>query len=94
MRARVGGLHRKYEAVPDLLMVYVWNVRGPIPVEIYAMTYSEAFSILKTKGHTLTASWTKKNGGYTIPNVNGSLKERLQEYRMGPGKWRDRLTRI
>jgi hypothetical protein len=88
------GLHRKYEGIVGLLMVYVWYVKEASAVEIYAMTYKEAFSILDKRRHTLTESWTKKNGGYTIPNVNGSLREDLQSYRMGPGKWRDRLARF
>ena len=86
------GLHRKYEDIAGLLMVYVWYVKEVSSVEIYAMTYMEAFSILDKRRHTLTESWNKKNGGYTIPNVKGSLREELQKYRMGPGKWRDRLA--
>jgi hypothetical protein len=85
------GLHRKYDGVAGLLMVYVWHVKESRSVEIYAMTYHEAFAILEERGHTLTESWNKPNGGYSIPNVQGKLLDRLQPYRMLPGMWQERM---
>jgi len=79
-------------------MVYVWYVKDSQAFEIYAMTYamtySEAFAVLEERGHTLTKSWTKDKGGYTLPSVKNELRERLQPYRMRPGLWRDRLVRL
>ena len=49
-------------------MVYVWYVKDPAKVEIYAMTHAEAFSIFEKLAdgkHLQTESWQIK-GGYSL----------------------------
>lgn len=87
------GVHKKYEGIAGLLMVYVWNVKSAADVEIYAMTYPEALSHLTASGgYTKTDSWNIK-GGYTMAPVRNKLWEGLQQFRMRPGLWRGRLER-
>jgi len=88
------GVYKKYAEVPSLVMVHIWNVKQSSPIEIYAMSYSEAEEILNTTStYATTNSWTKPMGHYDISPVPEKLREKLQQYRMGPGKWLKLLER-
>jgi hypothetical protein len=89
------GVERKYEKIPNLLMVYAWNVSTELP-ELYALTYLEAVSLLDKKGHTKTTSWTKEKGGWSL-KVNGNWREMLSDYQMKPEqpqKWRTKILEV
>jgi len=90
------GVYKKYAGIPGLLMVHIWHVKQSSDVEIYAMSYLEAEELLtKTSTYAATDTWKKRMGHYdTAPILHQSaLWERLQPFRMGPGKWQDRLER-
>jgi len=76
-----------------LLMAYVWHAKEPEASEIYALTYDEAFQIVKSKPYSSSKSWIKE-GGYSVTRAGAELKEMLKEYRMTPKKWRQRLQSI
>lgn len=79
-------LSTKYERLANLLLVYIWYVGTAKPVEIYAMTYSEALTIATARGWTKTASWNK--GHYADTRVGAEVVELLQPYRMTRERWK------
>ncbi len=78
-------LDRKYESVPNLLMVYVWGVHDPSSAVVHALTYKGAFKLLKEQGHTESKSW-EDDGLYTL-TVNEAWRTRLAPFRMTAEKW-------
>jgi hypothetical protein len=90
------GVYKKYAEIEDLLMVHIWHVKQSSAVEIYAMSYLEAKSLLeKTSTYAQTETWKKPMGHYdTSPiRTNTPLWLSLQPFRMGKGKWQARLAR-
>jgi hypothetical protein len=90
------GVYKKYAAIPALLMVHAWHVKQSQDVEIYAMSYTEAVELLTTTStYATTATWKKPMGHYDTSPVrnNSMLWNRLQPFRMGQGKWKERLQR-
>ena len=85
------GVDKKYEHIPNLLMVYAWHVSTDKP-ELYALTYSEAVALLDQRGHTKRASWTEK-GGWSL-NVNDLWRKMLSPYRMQPEMWRAKILSV
>ena len=85
------GVHRKYERIPNLLMVYAWNVSSPAP-ELYALTYPEAVALLDHRKHTQTRSWNEL-GGYSLA-VNDVWRELLAPYRMQPDTWSAKILSV
>lgn len=81
---------RKYEAIADLLIVYLWGLATPHPV-FHAMTYAEAVAIADAAGWTRTASWAR--GGYTRTAVGAALKARLRPHRMTRERWPEIVQR-
>lgn len=84
-------VQRKYERIPHLVMVYVWNAGQADKVEFYAMTFADAKKIAGKLGWTETASW-REGGGYATTRPSQRVREAIAPHRMGPGKWR-RLLR-
>ena len=82
-------IDRKYENVPDLLLVYVWNVESEEDVEMYALGFGEAHTIAVHLEWTATESWA--NGKYVTSRPSKKLIEMLQEHRVSPGQWKARL---
>jgi len=86
-------LDKKYERFPRLLIVYVWNVKGPEPCEVYALNFKDAEAVMEAKGYAKTDSWTKK-GYYFVRSADPKLKELLKRFRMTPERWPARLQSI
>ncbi len=84
-------LHGKYADVANLLLVYAWRVQSNEP-ELYALTYREAFDLLRAAGHTETSSWRDQKH-YSL-TAGESWRDRLRPYRMGPGMWRKKLLHL
>jgi len=87
------GLQQKYARIANVLMVYVWHLEDEDKTCVHALSYGEAYGLLKKHGHTETDSW-KQMGGYTIPNPNEQWLTELREYEMTPGKWRDKISAV
>src|ERR1035437_4272200 len=90
------GVYKKYAGIKDLLMVHIWHVKQPSAVEIYAMSYAEAKNLLeKTSTYAQTKTWNNPMGHYDTAPIRSStpLWKSLQPFRMGKGKWRERLER-
>jgi hypothetical protein len=85
------GIDRKYESIPNLLMVYAWMVSTDSP-ELFALTYSEAVALLEQRNHTKTRSWNEL-GGYSL-RVNDRWREMLSPYRMQPKMWRAKILSV
>jgi hypothetical protein len=86
-------LDLKYKRFPHLLIAYVWNVQGPEPSDIYALTFGDALQVMEKRGHAKTDSWTKK-GYYFVRDAGGELKKLLEPYRMTPERWREKLQTV
>ncbi len=85
-------LDKKYEKIPNLLIAYVWNLEdSSSPIEIFALTYAEAFSVMEFRKHTLTPAWGK--GNYVISNPGKYILNMIEKYRMTPERWRDRVVK-
>jgi hypothetical protein len=97
---RMFGIDPKYERFPRMLLVYVWNVNDSQLTAAYAMTYEEALGIATKMQWTETDSWkTGGKGGrrrYTVTTVgeNSTLWTLLQEYRMSPRHWKDKVINV
>jgi len=89
---------RKYEKTPNLLLVFIWNLRNGEEPATYALTYREAETVAETMGWTKTPSWNTggKHGtkarGYGTRNPSSRLMELLKPFRMTPEKWREKIT--
>ncbi|MGA3080624.1 MAG: hypothetical protein ABSD44_04490 [Terracidiphilus sp.] len=86
-------LDMKYKRFPHLLIAYVWNVQGPEPSDIYALTFGDALQVMEKRGHAKTDSWTKK-GYYFVRDAGVELKKLLEPYRMTPERWRVKLQAV
>ena len=89
--SRSFAIDRKYQKFPNLLLVYVWNVAIDEEPEVYALTYAEAQTVGTDLGWTKTESW--KKGKYVTSSPSQDPIRALQEYRVEPGQWKERLTR-
>jgi hypothetical protein len=89
----VFSLYKKDSTIPRLLVTYVWHAKEPQASEVYALTYDEALQIVESKPYSSTKSWIDE-GGYSVTHAGAELKEMLQEFRMTPKKWRQRLQSI
>lgn len=89
MKAATGerfSLDRKYERIPVLVMVYVWNARTAGQAEFYAMAWEEAKAIADELGWTSTATWLNR-GTYTNNQPGERVKAAISPHRMEPGRW-------
>ena len=82
-------LHRKYERIAQLLLVYVWYASDPAQACAYALRYDEANSVADEMGWTLTESWNR--GGYSTTRPSERLLTLLAPYRMRAGYWRRKV---
>jgi len=89
----VFSFYKKESGIPRLLMAYVWHANEPKDSEVYALTYKEALEIVKTKPYVTSKSWIDE-GGYSVTHAGAELKEMLEQYRMNPEKWHQRLQSI
>jgi len=81
---------KKYGSFPDMLSVYVWNALEIAEPEIYALTHLESVAVADGLGWTRTASWREK-GHYVTTKPSGKVRTQLEPFRVGPGRWVDRL---
>ncbi len=86
------GVDQKYAHIPNLLMVYVWNVSEPSETAVYALTYKEAVELLSQRGHTDTKSWNEL-GGYSL-SINDTWRGLLAPYRMKPELWKPKMLSV
>jgi hypothetical protein len=91
-------VHRKYERLDQLLMVYVWNASAGANADFYAMRWTTARDIAEQLGWTRTESWTRQSrgnperGGYGTTKPSAKVRAAIEEHRMGPGKWSQLLS--
>src|SRR5207248_1606378 len=83
-------LDKKYDKIANLLISYVWYVEDPAKACVYALSYDEAFALLKKRDHTETDSWRLKNS-YSVPKPGPDWLQDLEHYRMTPDRWCDRI---
>ncbi len=76
---------RKYGAVSDLILAYVWHLVDPEKAVTYAMTFQRAVEIATEMGWTKTASW--ESGIYTSTKPSQKLLQLLEKHRVGRGAW-------
>jgi hypothetical protein len=90
-------VHRKYERLDQLVMVYVWNAGRGADADFYAMPWTTAKKIAERLGWTTTESWTREQrgnpdrGGYATTKPSARVREELEAHRMGPGRWSELL---
>jgi hypothetical protein len=84
------GLATKYKRVHNLLIAYVWHLEDLYRRVTYALTYQEAFSIAEELGWTRTKSW--KRGAYITTRPSAEILSLLEQYRMTPQKWREKVA--
>lgn len=89
-RARFS-IHKKYNNISGLLLVYIWNVRHGVASEFYALTYGEALKVAEELGWTKTNSWRKDRGKYTCTKPSVELISRLEVFKMNPKDWKAKI---
>lgn len=80
------GMDRKYEKIPGLIMVFVFECRSSTR-EIYAMSYKQMVGIGEAMGWSKTPSWMERNGYSTrhpSPKLMALLLPHLMDH---PQKW-------
>jgi hypothetical protein len=90
------GIDRKYEKLPALLHVYVWNVLDPAKTASYALYYPEMEKIALTMGWTNQDSWltggkSQKPGWYTS-SPSHELRALLCPFLMTRERWQTRMV--
>ena len=78
-------IHRKYERISNLLIVFVWFLDSPRESIIYALTHDECLGVADEMGYTATRSWA--SGAYSTTRPSRRLCELLEDYRMTPERW-------
>lgn len=83
---KVFSVHRKYQRISDLLIVYIWHLDKPAETEAYALTYPEAVALARKLGFTKTNTWMK-DGEYVRNKPSRELQRLLKPYRMTSEAW-------
>lgn len=83
-------LDKKYEKLPRLIIVYVWNADCHDKNEIFALTYPEALKVLEEQGYANKKSWTQGRK-WVVTNVGVKLEMLLEPHRMTPERWAKKL---
>jgi hypothetical protein len=91
-------VHKKYEKLRRLLLVYVWDLDRPSDTRAYALTYTESVGVADAMEWTKTDSW-KTGGrtgklGYTTNRPSQELIRMLEPYLMTPEAWRTKINTI
>jgi hypothetical protein len=86
---RAFSIDAKYERIPRLRIVFLWNVIDPVKTEAYLFTYGEALDLAQQFGWTATESW--KQGRYATTNPTEHVLTALSIHRVRSGGWRQRL---
>jgi hypothetical protein len=81
------GIHIRYGEVPDVILVWVWNVASAAPTQIHAMHWPEALGIAKRLGWTSTGSWARLRY-YVQTKASDRARAALRPYTMSTGGWR------
>ena len=91
------GTWAKYNAIPSLLMVFVWVPEGG-PVTIVAMTQAETMQLAHDVGWTQAKKWRRVAAedptklAYTT-EVTPKIRPHLTEFTMTPDMWVSRMRR-
>lgn len=89
------GIDRKYERLPGLLHVFLWNVAESARTTCFALYYPEMVEIADAMKWTSTDSWLtggkNKIPGYSTRSPNPQLRQLLRTYEMTPAKWADKI---
>jgi hypothetical protein len=88
-------IHRRYSLIPELMLVFVWNVDEPAS-RYFALGYLEAEVVAQSMGWTNTASWRGEiasgRAGYGTRRPGSKLRALLDAYEIKhPEQWRQRL---
>jgi hypothetical protein len=78
-------LDSKYERIPGLILAYIWGLKDYAHTKCFALSYAQAFQIMKERGHTQTDSWRK--GSYSTTTPSTEERVLLARYEMNPKKW-------
>lgn len=81
------GIHVRYGEVPNVVIVYVWNIASSAPTEMYAMRWPACFNIAEDLGWTETKSWARLRY-YVQTKASRRARAALAPYRMTRGAWR------
>jgi hypothetical protein len=79
-------LESKYQKIPGLTMVYVWGLRDYAHTKCFALSFAQAFRIMKERAHTRTNSW--KKGRYSTTRPSEVERALLAPFEMNSSKWR------
>jgi hypothetical protein len=82
------GLDKKYLRTKNIVVAFVWNIGCPAEEKTYALTYSEAATIVQGKTWAKTDSWVNKGGYNTTVGKQLHSLLNLDRYLMTPEKWR------
>lgn len=85
------GVNLKYAKFPNLLIAHVWHLAAPESTVTFALSYSEACEVAGKMGWTKTESW--KKGSYVNTRPGARLRDLLEQYRMTPERWWERISR-
>ncbi len=88
---QVFSLFSKYKKFNDMIIAYVWNADKNEKCITYALTYDEAFQICKKLGWTETTSWER--GGYSTTKPSKRAIKLLEQYKMTPEKWKNKILK-
>jgi hypothetical protein len=87
--AKAFSFDSKYAKFPNLLLVYVWNLGSPADTVSYALTQEEAIALAATMSYTKSQSWNA--GRYVVTRPSSALEKLLEQYKMTPARWWERL---
>lgn len=82
---------KKFAKIADLVVAYVWHLGTAGAGVTYALRSAEVVTVADEMGWTATASW-QEGGVYTTTSPSKKLVEKLEPFRMGPGKWWKLIT--
>jgi hypothetical protein len=94
-KGAIVSLDKKYEKIHNLVIAFGWYVEKPAESVTYAMKYLEARQIIEEMGWSNSPTW-KRKGQYaqTRAGTNKKLLNLLDQYKMSPERWRERIVGI
>jgi len=86
-------IQKRWDAIPNFLVVYVWQLRSRADAVVYVLRYEEAFEIVRSCAPQWlqTRSW-RQVGGYGTTSPSVRLLSAIDPYRATPARWRAVLS--
>jgi hypothetical protein len=86
-------VQKRWETIPNFLVVYVWQLQLRADAIAYVLTYEEAFEIVKCHAPRWleTRSWSDL-GGYGTTSPSNQIRQAIHKYRATPERWRIALA--